>query len=68
MGWKISRVVEEAKVLGIEANDLTKLRDSEVSGIALIALIDNDALHTVVSPSSADMLKSIFPAGILLFT
>jgi len=63
--WKIKRVVQEARRLGIDDAEIDRLEDAEVNGRTLISLINDGKLETVVSEDAAKAVLSIiqFPAG-----
>jgi hypothetical protein len=65
LGWKIGRVVEEAKRLRIAEDQITKLQDEEISGRTLILLIKYGTLETILSEHAAKAQTSIilFPPG-----
>jgi hypothetical protein len=64
-GWRISRVVAEARRLRLDEQDITKLQDKEVSGRCLLAMINDGSLKKVLSSSAVEALVAIvqFPPG-----
>lgn len=66
-GWKIKRVLEEARKVGLDDKDVLKLEEEEVNGETLLARISKGTLETVISSEAVKALTSIikFPAGML---